>query len=375
MTKRFLGRFSQIYTLKTFYKLDRLVLLTWLVAMILCAIGCVELYSAAGGTWKPWAQKQLALVIIFGLIAFGINFISTNFFSDAAYYIYAVCLLLLFFAEFFGYSAMGAQRWLRIGFINFQPSEWMKLALIIVLSRYFEKQRYEEIGKIKTLIIPALMAAIPTLLILKQPNLGNAFILTVITVSIFFGTGIRVWKFIALTCIILACAPMVWKYGLYDYQKQRILTLLNPEVDLRGTGYNVMQSKIAIGSGAKYGKGLKSGSQSQLNFLPEKHTDFIGAVVAEEIGFLGVSFIILLYALLLFFGYCIVLSAKNHFGALLGIGIISMFFSHIAINLAMISGLIPVVGTPLLFLSYGGSNLSSSLIGLGLLTNIRSHHI
>ncbi len=355
------------------YKIfDKVSICIILSVFILVIISCIILYCTSGNALSPWAYKQGVTFFCFFILAIIIALISSRFVYDSAYHIYALCLLLLIIAHFFGHTAMGAQRWIRFGILNIQPSEWMKLALILALSKYFAKISHQEVIKAQNLIIPCIIILLPVIFILKQPNLGTVLILLFISCTIFFATGVRLWKFFLLFIIFSACIPLCWKYALHDYQRQRVITFLNPETDLLGAGYNVAQSKIAIGSGSLIGKGLTKGTQNQLSFLPEKHTDFIGSIIAEEMGFLGIILIMLLYIILLTCLYIVSISADNHYGSLVALGIASMFFIHIFINLAMISGIIPVVGIQLPLLSYGGSNLGMALVAIGFILNIKS---
>jgi rod shape determining protein RodA len=329
------------------------------------AIGIILLYSAGFNNEESWALKQLYTALIFIPIMLFIGFIDIKTFYDQAYLLYAVGLVLLIIAEILGYKAMGAQRWIRLGPINFQPSEFMKLFVILALARYFHQLHTNEIGVIPKLFIPVLIVLVPAALILKQPNLGTASIILLIGASMFFLAGVRVWKFVTLGVLAMISMPIIWGF-MHDYQKKRVLTFLDPESDPLGSGYNIIQSMIAIGSGGFWGKSYMKGSQSQLNFIPEKQTDFIFSVLAEEFGFLGVVAIFALSTYLIYCCYHIALHTKGQFQRLVTLGVATTFFLHLVINTAMISGSIPVVGTPFPFLSYGRSNLITMLIGFGI---------
>lgn len=363
--------------IKRIYKLqfDLLCFVIILITFILVAIGCFALYSAFNANIHPWAYKQMITWITLFLILFFIYIVSNNFLYSSTYYVYFFCLVLIILAEVIGHTAMGAHRWLHIGPINIQPSEWMKVAIIMVLARYFDKITCEEIKKIKFMLYPLILISIPVIFILKQPNLGTATIIILISGLMFFITGVSKYKFIFVLIVTLLVTPVIWKYGLHDYQKQRIMTFINSKPDALSSGYNISQSKIAIGSGLLFGKGALKNTQSKLNFLPEKHTDFIFSILAEEFGFLGVLFILMLYFILITSCYLVAIGAKNHYNRLLAFGAASLLFIHIAINISMISGIIPVVGTPLPFLSYGGSNLSTSFICIGLVMNVRANSL
>lgn len=343
---------------------------------IIIAFGLIDflmLYSASNGNLEPWAIKQLYVFCVMMVGMLIIQTIDLRLIHALSYKFYLLCLILLIWAELAGYSAMGAQRWLKIGGITIQPSELAKLGVILALARYFHASFYMETRKIQYLILPTLILIAPILLIFKQPNLGTAIIITMIGASIFFASGVRQWLFITPIVAIVAAAPFIWHLLLHDYQKQRILTFLHPENDVLGAGYNIAQSKIAIGSGGIFGKGFMYGSQGQLNFLPEKHTDFIFPMIAEEWGFIGAITIIIMYFIMLAISYRVALNTTNQFGRLVTMGVSTMIFIHVFINIAMISGLLPVVGIPLPLLSYGGSNLAAIMMGLGLVLNVNMH--
>lgn len=336
--------------------------------IIMCGCSIAILYSTALGNFEPWALKQLITLLIFIPIVIITALVDFKIVLKCSYWLYGVSLLMLLLAAAFGHKAMGAQRWLRIGAVNFQPSELMKLGLILALARYYYNLHANEIGRLKHLIIPAIMIVVPVLFIIKQPNLGTATILIGIAVSMMFTAGLRLWKFVVAIIITLIALPLVWMV-LHDYQRQRVMTFINPEADPMGAGYNIIQSIIAIGSGGLSGKGFLKGSQSQLSFLPEKQTDFILSVIGEEFGFIGVSLVFCLTIGIIFLCYRIAFTSSNHFFRLIVIGVTTSFALHAIINAGMIAGLLPVVGTPYPLLSYGGSNLAVFLLGFALVFN------
>lgn len=264
---------------------------------------------------------------------------------------------------------MGAQRWIDLGAVNLQPSELMKVALVLALARYFHGSNIEEIGRPLFLLPPMLMVAAPTMLVLRQPDLGTAVMLVIGSGAIFFVAGVRIWKFAVLLVATLISAPISWQF-LREYQKQRVLTFLNPESDPLGSGYHIIQSKIALGSGGLFGKGFMQGSQSHLSFLPEKQTDFIFTMLAEEFGLIGGLVLLGLYILILAYGFSIANCSRNHFGRLVSMGVTTTFFLYVFINIAMVMGLIPVVGVPLPLVSYGGTAMMTLLFGFGLLLSV-----
>jgi rod shape determining protein RodA len=338
--------------------------------IILAIVGFFMLYSAAGGSFRPWLYKQLIYFVIFFGVMILIAIIDIRFWLQTAYIYYFVALVLIIAVDVMGHNAMGATRWFRIGGFALQPSEIMKVCLVFALAKYFNNIDAEDIEKTKYTIAPIIMIALPVLFIFDQPDLGTATIVLLAGVSVLFIAGVRSWKFIAAGVSGLVAVPFLWIFVLYDYQKQRVLNFINPNNDPLGTGYNIIQSKIAIGSGGFFGKGYLNGTQGQLEFLPEKQTDFIFTMLSEELGFVGSLFTIIIYGLIIYKGNRIALKTQHQFGRLLALGITNILFIHIFINMGMVMGLLPVVGAPLPLISYGGTITASMLIGFGLLLNI-----
>jgi rod shape determining protein RodA len=335
-----------------------------LFIIILTGIGCAMLYSAGEGSWDPWAKRQ---IIRFGIGLFLMIMVAVTDIRSwmrHAYTLYFLVLCLLIAVEVMGVIGMGAQRWIDLGVIQLQPSEIMKITLVLALARFFHGVSLEEIGRPTSLIIPLLLVAAPVVLVIRQPDLGTAIMLTMTAGVIFFLAGVRTWKFGLVIGAILAAMPLAWTM-LHGYQKKRILTFLNPEIDPLGAGYHIMQSKIAFGSGGVFGKGYLSGTQSHLNFLPEKQTDFIFTMLAEEFGMVGGLLLLGIYAIVLIYGFAIALRVHNQFGRLITLGITGTFFLYVFINIAMVMGLVPVVGVPLPLVSYGGTAMLSLMIGFG----------
>lgn len=354
---------------------DKLLHLSWGLVLLVCAIaaiGVMLLYSAGGGDWAPWAAKH---AVRFGLILgimLVVAVIDLRVWLRLAYPIYAVTLILLVGVEVVGQMGMGAQRWINLGFIQIQPSELMKIALTLALARYFHSLPPEQVSKPLQLILPLGLIFIPVGLVLMQPNLGTSLLLVLASGMVFWGTGVPMWMFAAVLAVAIASLPIGWEF-LHDYQKQRVLTFLNPEADPQNTGYNIIQSKIAFGSGGLFGKGFLNGSQNQLAFLPEKHTDFIFVVLAEEFGMVGALILLGLYSAVLAYGFAISMSTRSHFGRLVALGITASLFLYVVVNIAMITGLIPVVGIPLPLVSYGGTAMLTLMIGIGLLLCVALH--
>ncbi len=354
---------------------DKLRLMNWgLVGIILTIglIGITLLYSAGGKHWTPWAGAQASRFVVGFFVMLAIAMVDIRFWLRWAYPIYGFMFFLLIVVEVMGHIGMGAQRWINLGFFVIQPSELMKLSLVLALSKYFNGLDLEEIGRPAMLVPPILMVLAPVGLVLLQPNLGTALLLTLASGSIFFVAGVRWWKFALVILLVLGAAPIAWGH-MHDYQKMRVMTFLEPDKDPLGSGYNILQSKIALGSGGLFGKGFGQGTQSQLQFLPEKHTDFIFVVLAEEFGMLGDCFLLLLYFSLLLYGTFIAISSRSQFGRLAAFGLTTTFFLYVFVNVAMVTGTIPVVGIPLPLVSYGGTAMMTLLLGCGLLLGLSIH--
>ncbi|MFQ5464653.1 MAG: rod shape-determining protein RodA [Thermodesulfobacteriota bacterium] len=351
--------------------LAQIDLLALAVTMALALAGLAVIYSATYLHMPSVYVKEtywIALGVVFLLLAVAVNY---TFLEQFAYVLYGLVMVLLVAVLFVGSSGGGAQRWLSLGYFTLQPSEVAKLALIIVLAKHFSSSQVRPLGLgIKDLLTPAGLLAIPFLLIAKQPDLGTAIILWMIFWSMVLTVKVRLRTVAGIVIAFSAMIPLGWTM-LKGYQKARILSFWDPTTDPLGSGYHVMQSKIAIGSGGLLGKGFTEGTQGKLMFLPEQHTDFAFAVLAEEWGLIGVLILIGLFTTLLLSGLNTAGGSKDRFGFLVAVGVTSMFFWHVVINLGMVSGLLPVVGVPLPFISYGGSFLITSMTACGLLINIR----
>jgi rod shape determining protein RodA len=345
----------------------------WLLVGLCVGVGLAMQYSAAGGNWSPYAESQFMkyAVLAVGMLIIAVTDI--RLILRYAYAMYAVLLCLLVFVEIKGAMGGGAVRWIAIPFVGtFQPSEPMKFALILALARYFHGLTYEDVGRLGNLIVPALLIAAPAVLILRQPDLGTAVVLVAGGACMFVLAGVRWWKFALVGLAGLAASPVIWGM-LRPYQKQRILVLLDPESDPLNSGYHILQSKIAMGAGGISGRGFTKGSQSHLNFLPEKQTDFIFTMIAEEFGLLGCLALLGLYLVLMVYGFGVALRARSQFGRLLAMGCILAFSFYVFVNVAMVMGVIPVVGLPLPLVSYGGSALLAVMFGFALIMNVFVH--
>lgn len=339
-----------------------------LVIMLISILGCVLIYSAENGNINL-ALKQFTIVIFSFLSSLIIANIELRKIYNFSYISYLIAIILLVLVILVGYKAMGAKRWLNLVFFKFQPSEFVKIAVIMTLAKFIHNTDTCKMNKPITILQLLMIIAIPFLLIAKQPDLGTAISIIVIGGAILFCTNINIWFFITNLFLIAASVPVIWNI-LHEYQRNRIRIFLNPDSDPLGHGYNIIQSKIAIGSGGLFGKGFMNGSQSQLEFLPENQTDFIFATLAEEFGYLGCLILLALYLYIIIHSLSIASKSRKIFPKLIVIGSISYLTSQIIINIFMVSGFLPVVGIPLPLLSYGRTSILASFIALGFIFNV-----
>ena len=354
---------------------EKLWQLNWGLVLLLVLVACLGfgmLYSAGNGAWQPWAGKQAIRFGVAACVMIGAALIDIRIWLRFAYLFYFVVLALLVGVEIRGAVGMGAQRWIDLGIMQLQPSEFMKIALVLVLARYFHALNRDQLGRPLILIAPALLVLMPAALVLKQPDLGTALMLLLGGGAMFFLAGVRWWNFALILAAGGGAVPLIWRL-LRGYQKSRIYSFLDPESDPLGVGYHSLQSKIAIGSGGLFGKGFMAGTQAHLDFLPEKHTDFIFTIVAEEFGLIGGLVLLACYLLILVYGFAIAFSSRSAFGRLLALGVATNFFLYIFINMAMVMGLIPVVGVPLPLISYGGTAMLTIMFGFALLLSVSIH--
>ncbi len=343
-----------------------------LLLLTMIALAVFILYTAASNM-QPWAIAHLYRALFgLGIVVF-ILLVPLETWLKAAYWLYGCNILLLVLIPFFGSSNMGAQRWFTFGSLSLQPSEPMKIFIILALARYFHLLHPKEVFSLPYLIAPVAIIAVPFVLIMRQPDLGTSLMILFVGIMVFFLIGVRWQKFASLIGILIVSAPLVWNFLLHEFQRQRITSFLNPEKDLLGAGYQLMQSKIAIGSGGLWGNGMLQGTQNLLGFIPAKHTDFIFSLHAEQFGFWG-SMVILLLLLVLML-YCILTASvmRSTFARLMVLSIGSLWVIQSIVNLAMVMGLLPVVGIPLPFLSYGGTSLWTSMAAFGLILNAYIH--
>ena len=348
---------------------QRFMNLNWGLVFLLCCVmgvGATSLYSAAGGSFSPWADKQLIRFCGGLVIMCAVALVDMRWWYRLAWPLYGVAFVLLILVDIMGHIGMGAQRWINLGFIQIQPSEIMKIAAMMALARHFHGAGPEQVRRLTFLIIPAVLILAPVGLVMLQPDLGTAMLILMGGAAMVFIAGAPLWIFISAIAAGLAAIPIGWQF-MHEYQKQRVYVFLNPELDPLGSGYHITQSKIALGSGGVYGKGFMEGTQSKLNFLPEKQTDFIFTLWAEEWGLFGGAFLLGLFALIFMTCLRIAMRCRHNFGRYLAVGLTVNFSLHVFINISMAMGLIPVVGIPLPMVSHGGTAMISTLIGFGLI--------
>ncbi|WP_394764419.1 rod shape-determining protein RodA [Phenylobacterium sp.] len=356
--------------------INKVAEIDWLFCLTISLIagaGAVMLFSIAGSSWEPWAAKHLGrYALCFGVMIL-LSLISLRVWFLLAYPIYAVGFLLLVAVDLVGHHALGAQRWLQAGPITIQPSEIMKIGLVLALARFYHGLSGKSAQLSWWLLVPAVLILAPVALVAKEPDLGTAILMLLTGAMVVVLAGLS-WRLIAAGVLGLAAVvPAVIMFGLHGYQKQRLTTFMSPENDPSGSGYHILQSKIALGSGGLLGKGYGLGSQSQLNFLPEKQTDFIFATLAEEFGFVGCAFILVLYAAVIFMALRTSYLSHSHFGRLAAAGVTATFALYVLINGSMVMGLAPVVGVPMPLLSYGGTVMLTVMVGFGLVMAVRVH--
>ncbi len=359
--------------LSVFAKLGRVSWPLVLLTAVIASIGFTLLYSAAGADFDKWAASMLMRYLVGLGLMFMIAVVDLKFWLRSAYFIYLGGIALLVVVELQGVSSGGATRWIALpGGTRLQPSEIMKIGLVIALARYFHSTTIEDVGKIRYLIAPVVLIMIPAAMVLKQPDLGTTLMLMATGVAVLFVAGVRMWKFATIGAIGLLAIPIAWA-SLKDYQKLRVLTFLDPESDPLGSGYHIIQSKIALGSGGIAGKGFLKGTQSHLKFLPEQQTDFIFTILAEEFGMMGGLFLLGVFAAIVVVSMVIAVRSRNQFGRILAMGLSINFFLYFFINLAMVMGLIPVVGVPLPMVSYGGTVMIALMVGFGFIQCVHVH--
>lgn len=349
--------------------------IAWGQVVLLCmvaTIGFLCLYSAAGGSINPWASPQI-IRFFFSLgllIAIGLTDIRWIF--RIAYPFHAVVVVLLLLVDIFGHIGMGAQRWLDLGVMKIQPSELAKISTILCLARFYHGLELHQAQQIKNLAIPAAMILIPVGLVVAQPDLGTGMSIIFGSIAMLFVGGVSIWLFLAGIVAAVAAIPIAWQF-MHEYQQKRVLIFLNPESDPLGAGFHISQSKIALGSGGILGKGYMEGTQSHLNFLPEKHTDFIFTLWAEEWGLMGGLFLLSVLGMIILYGYWMAFRCRSQFARLVAFGLTVNFSVYVLVNIGMVMGLLPVVGIPLPLMSYGGTAMISVMVAFGIIQSCHVH--
>ncbi len=344
------------------YSIDYILLCS---ILILGVISMFAMYSTAGGTFDYHTKSHILRFIVFFFLFFVISFFDLKFWYRSSIFLYIIFFLLLLGVKYFGLTSSGSQRWINLYVINLQPSELMKVGLIIFLAKYYHRMPTNDVNKLKYLFLPIVVLVAPVLLVITQPDLGTAVLIAAGGVVVSWLAGVRIKFFAYASILFISLAPIAISF-LKPYQKARILTFLNPDRDPLGAGYQIIQSKIAIGSGGFFGKGYLNGSQSYLDFLPEKHTDFIFTLFSEEFGFFGSVSILLLYFLIISRIIRIGHLTRSNFGKLFCYGFGTAFFIYVVVNMGMVLGLLPIVGAPLPIMSYGGSSMMAIMLGLGI---------
>jgi rod shape determining protein RodA len=347
---------------------DKLISIDYILVFSILILGIVSMfamYSTDGGQFKYHTESHILRFCVFFIMFIILSFVQIRFWHSTSYLIYILFLILLLAVKYFGLTSSGSQRWLNLYFMNLQPSELMKIGLILFLSKYYHRIPIESINKLRFLFLPIFVLIFPVLLVIMQPDLGTSLLIAAGGLVVAWLAGVRVKFFAYSSLVFIALLPIAISF-LKPYQKARILTFLNPEKDPLGAGYQIIQSKIAIGSGGLFGKGFLNGSQSYLDYLPEKHTDFIFTLFSEEFGFFGSVFILLLYGIIVSRIVKIGNITRSNFGKLYCYSFATAFFIYVVVNMGMVLGLLPIVGSPLPILSYGGSSMMAIMFGLGI---------
>ena len=353
-----------------FQKLRSLDYIMLLCILILGIISSFAMYSTDGGELLYHSESHIIRFVVFFTMMILISFVNIKTWHTFGYLFYLIVLTLLIWASLFGITASGSQRWINLYFINLQPSELMKIAIIICFAKYYHRIQLSNVNRIKNIVIPILILFIPIALVIGQPDLGTAILIALSGIIVLWLAGVNIKYFFYSSLIFIISAPFVISF-LKPYQKLRILTFFDPGKDPLGSGYQIIQSKIAVGSGGLTGKGFLKGTQGYLEFLPEKHTDFIFTLFSEEFGFLGSIFLLLVYAILIFRILRIGALSRSFFGKFFCYGFGSAIFIYITVNMAMVLGLLPIVGSPLPIMSYGGSSMLATMIGLGIVMSTK----
>ena len=347
----------------------------WLILSVLALgiIGAISMYSSDGGQFSYHTKSHIIRFLTFFSLMFILSFVRIKFWHDLGYFFYFIVVLLLIYASFYGITASGSQRWISLYFINLQPSELMKIAVIVCFAKYYHRMQVNSVNEFRNLLSPIIILLIPITLVLSQPDLGTSILIASSGLVVIWLSGVNIKYFIYTGLALIVSAPFVISF-LKPYQKIRILTFFDPERDPLGAGYQIIQSKIAVGSGGIWGKGFLKGTQSYLEFLPEKHTDFIFTLFSEEFGFVGSLVILIIYSIMIYRIIAIGSIARSFFAKLYCYGFGSAIFIYVVVNMSMVLGLLPIVGSPLPIMSYGGSSMLATMIGLSIVMSAKIYH-
>ena len=366
---------QQIYSnqLTFFQKVRSLDILLIISVIALGIIGVISMYSSEGGQFSYHTKSHIIRFIVFFSLMLVLSFVRIKFWYDLGYFFYVIIVLLLIYASFYGITASGSQRWISLYFINLQPSELMKIAVIVCFAKYYHRMQINIVNKFRNLLIPIIILFVPVFLVLSQPDLGTSILIASSGIVVIWLSGVNIKYFIYTGLAFIISAPFVISF-LKPYQKLRILSFFDPERDPLGAGYQIIQSKIAVGSGGMWGKGYLKGTQSYLEFLPEKHTDFIFTLFSEEFGFVGSLALLIIYSIMIYRIISIGSIARSFFAKLYCYGFGSAIFIYVVVNMSMVLGLLPIVGSPLPIMSYGGSSMLATMVGLSIVMSSKIYH-
>ena len=356
-----------------FQKIRSIDLILIFCVLILGGISTFAMYSSEGGQMLYYTKSHLLRFSVFFVLMIFLSFIRLKFFHSISYFLYFIVLLLLFYASVYGITVSGSQRWINLYFINLQPSELMKIVIILCFAKFYHRMQIDNVNSFRNLIVPIIILIMPMFLVISQPDLGTTILIALSGIVVIWLSGVNIKYFISSFIVLVIATPFFISF-LKPYQKLRILTLFDPEKDPLGAGYQIIQSKIAVGSGGFSGKGFLKGTQSYLEFLPEKHTDFIFTLFSEEFGFVGSIGLLLVYSILIYRIIYIGSISRNFFSKLFCYGYGSSIFIYIAVNMSMVLGLLPIVGSPLPIMSYGGSSMLATMLGLGVVLSSKIYH-
>ena len=365
---------SSLSNQQTFFqKLRSIDYVLLICILIIGLLSCFAMYSSEGGEISYYTKNHTIRFLLFFLLMIILSFINIKLWHSLSYFFYFFTLLLLLWASFYGITASGSQRWINLYFINLQPSELMKIAIIICFAKYYHRAQIYNVNNFTNIIFPIIILILPIFLVISQPDLGTSILIALSGIMVLWLAGVNVKYFVFSGLLLVISAPFIISF-LKPYQKLRILSFINPDRDPLGSGYQIIQSKIAVGSGGLFGKGFLKGTQGYLEFLPEKHTDFIFTLYSEEFGFIGSLVLLLVYIIMIYRIIIIGTTSRSYFGKLFCYGFASSIFIYITVNMSMVLGLLPIVGSPLPIMSYGGSSMLATMIGFGIVMSAKIYN-